>query len=546
MRPGFTIMLLLLSLQVAHGSIEKWNVPVTSYIQSSPAAYEGTTIFGSHDGRVYAIDIETGREAHASFQVPDGGAVDMHPAVADGMIYVGSDKGSVYALDASNLQLAWAANIGGVWQSRPVVSNGVVYVGSLNGTVYALDASDGSVKWTYVTGGEMDASPALYNGRLYVASNDGRLYSLYAKNGSREWSLALGGLWTSSPVISDGVLYIGSMDGSVYSISVAGPQINWKRNVGSGVMATPLVLRDRVIVGSNDHKVRAFNAVSGNVLWSFETGGSVQGDAAYAPDEIGGYTIYVGSNDNKVYALDWRDGSEKWSYDTGGWVSARPLVHGSLLVVASHSGRAHGLSTVSCSFTEPEERAGVSGTRVTVYGNAWSDSGVERVEVRVNGGEWKEARGTTGWRIDLTSEDLRTRELLLECRTIAAEGAERAPYNALSLIYQGSSMLDRPMKVEYPRGEVAYGSDVLLKITDENGNPLAGVAASWPGGTSLSNQRGEVVVKVLVEGESEVELRSSGYETKVVKLRAGTNWYLYGGIGVAVLAIGYFLFLRRH
>ncbi|RLG19104.1 hypothetical protein DRN67_03530 [Candidatus Micrarchaeota archaeon] len=541
---ALALFVLLLAIPLAHASIEKWNYYVGSnnYIYSSPVLYNNQAVFGSHKGMVYSVDVESGRGREV---LRTSGHFDTHPLLVEDMIYIGSSDGKLYALDAESMILNWSADVGGMWQSSPAYADGVLYVGGLDGKVRALDALSGAELWSFQTGAEIDSTPAVREDEVYVASTDGTIYILGSKDGELEWKAPLGRLWTSAPLVDGNLLYIGSLDGSVYALNLESRTIEWKYSTEGGILSTPTIFQGSLIVGSNDHKVYSLSASNGDELWVFETKGSVQGQAAVANSEQG-FTVYIGSNDDRIYALDGEDGSLKWSYDTGGWVASRPLIAGSLLIVPSYSERLHALSTQSCEFVEPPDFTSISGAHINLIGNAWSDFGISGVDVRLKQGAWQSASaGRTDWRATLSTAGLSYGEIVIECRTRSVEGIEQEPYNALTLYYS-SMPVEHTFEVEYTREEVPFGSDVVLKITDEKGEPLAGITASWLGGSAISNQKGEVVVKAYGEGQTEITLSADGYETRVIKLKVGTNWALYAGIGFVLILAAYFLLMRRH
>jgi outer membrane protein assembly factor BamB len=51
-------------------------------------------VFGSDDGRLYVVDLDSGRERWV-YEV--GGAIKGGPAVAGGALFVGAEGGGVYA-----------------------------------------------------------------------------------------------------------------------------------------------------------------------------------------------------------------------------------------------------------------------------------------------------------------------------------------------------------------------------------------------------------------------------------------------------------------
>ncbi len=65
------------------------------------------------------------------------------PALADGVIFVGSNDGKLYAVDAETGATKWTFAATGRIASSPAVSGGVVYVESYDSQLYAIDAATG-------------------------------------------------------------------------------------------------------------------------------------------------------------------------------------------------------------------------------------------------------------------------------------------------------------------------------------------------------------------------------------------------------------------
>ena len=105
------------------------------------------------------------------------GMVNSSPAVADGVVYVGSWDGRLYALDAETGQEKWRFKTDGQVYSSPAVAGGMVYIGSLDGRLYALDAETGQEKWSFKTGSPVPSSPAVAGGVVYFVDKEGYLYA---------------------------------------------------------------------------------------------------------------------------------------------------------------------------------------------------------------------------------------------------------------------------------------------------------------------------------------------------------------------------------
>ncbi len=73
-----------------------------------------------------------------------GAAIFSSPTVANGVVYIGSQDGKLYALDSETGTVLWTYLTGLPIDSSPTVTNGMLYVGSWNGKVYAFGLPPGA------------------------------------------------------------------------------------------------------------------------------------------------------------------------------------------------------------------------------------------------------------------------------------------------------------------------------------------------------------------------------------------------------------------
>jgi outer membrane protein assembly factor BamB len=62
-------------------------------VDSSPVTVGDRVFFGSDDGRLYGLDVKTGKQV---FQHICGERVTATPAIADGRLVIGDGEGNVY------------------------------------------------------------------------------------------------------------------------------------------------------------------------------------------------------------------------------------------------------------------------------------------------------------------------------------------------------------------------------------------------------------------------------------------------------------------
>jgi outer membrane assembly lipoprotein YfgL len=279
------------------------------------------------------------------------------PAVADGRVYAAAAEGRVLALDLQTGKRVWEFKAdkdeGLRLTGGPGVGGGLVVVGGLDGTVLALDAADGSERWRARVRSEIIASPTVSQGLVFVRGNDGRISAFDAGSGEQRWyaerelpSLTVRG---NAPLTAGpGLLFAGNDDGTLVALSIQDGRLLWEQVVGLPEGRTELermadvdgaVVIDGVTLVANSFKSRtlAIDGPSGRPMWQSDHGGA--GAIGVAPS-----AFVVSTAAGSVYALDKASGVALWSQP----VLARrsltgPAVHGDYAVVGDYAGYVHWL-----------------------------------------------------------------------------------------------------------------------------------------------------------------------------------------------------------
>jgi outer membrane protein assembly factor BamB/predicted MPP superfamily phosphohydrolase len=102
------------------------------------------------------------------------------PVVVDSLVILGAIEGRLYALNVNTGELAWEVPTGeALFDSSPVVYGDEVYISTLFGSLFQVDVSTGTVHNRYQLGKGFVFSPIAYqNGTVYAATLDGRVMAL--------------------------------------------------------------------------------------------------------------------------------------------------------------------------------------------------------------------------------------------------------------------------------------------------------------------------------------------------------------------------------
>jgi outer membrane protein assembly factor BamB len=139
----------------------------------APVVGDGLVYVPTGTGPLLALELDTGGEAWR-FDPPDG--VQASPALADDTLYAGCLDGRLRALDAETGEVEWVGGGEKYWGGPTVGKRGVYAVGS-EGEV-ASWTRDGRERWRVRIDPRVSGSPAPADGRLFVGTNDGLLYAL--------------------------------------------------------------------------------------------------------------------------------------------------------------------------------------------------------------------------------------------------------------------------------------------------------------------------------------------------------------------------------
>ncbi|MCY4556714.1 MAG: PQQ-binding-like beta-propeller repeat protein [Chloroflexi bacterium] len=260
---------------------------------SSPALDEagGIIAVGSEDGGLYAYNALTGENLHWSPFRTDG-KVWSTPVLRNGVAYFGSQDGSVYAVSLETGALVWRFDAGGAVVARPLIHKNLLIVGSFDRQLYALGLNDGQPRWQFTAENWWWATPVSSGRAVYAASMDGNVYAI-DDNGVLLWTYDMGAPIVADPVLVERGIVIASREGRVVLLRASAsaqepPQEIASYSVRDGEIKAPLVKsgaigfggtteQEVVYVGTDDGKVLRLQVLSGFMPhWCYDTENNVQ------------------------------------------------------------------------------------------------------------------------------------------------------------------------------------------------------------------------------------------------------------------------------
>ncbi|MEQ9350841.1 MAG: PQQ-binding-like beta-propeller repeat protein, partial [Alphaproteobacteria bacterium] len=314
---------------------------------SPPTVAQGLAFAMDADGRVSAVDLESGQQRWRRDLAPDhereglwGGGI----AWQDGRLYVATGFAQVIALDAVTGSELWRRRLSGPMRSGPTVVGNRLFVLTIDNRLTALATDDGSELWTHaaieetaaILGG---ASPAVASGVVVAAFSSGEIFALREENGRPLWSDTLAALRRidavssladirGAPVIAGDQVIAASHSGRMVAIDLPTGRRIWE--LPAGGINMPWVAGDYVFTVTSDGQVLAIQRQTGQVRWTtalarFTDADEDQRIAWYGPVLAGDRLILAGSH-GVALALSPYTGALLGSLDLGGPLSVPPVV----------------------------------------------------------------------------------------------------------------------------------------------------------------------------------------------------------------------------
>ncbi|KHA60312.1 membrane biogenesis protein [Vibrio variabilis] len=314
----------------------------TYYSKLSPEYAYGKVFVASRDGKVKALDPETGKTLWEQTIKAEG----VSPRLAGGItagysqLFIGSENGEVIALNEETGELNWRVAVDGEVLAAPATDSNLVIVHTNEGTVLALDQKDGTQKWAIST--EVpnltlrgNSAPVTVSGGVFWGTANGRLAAAIAERGQLIWQQPIGlpqGATEidrlvdvdATPLVLGSTLYIIGYNGQLTAIDLRSGKPAWKRNYSS---ATDIASDgSRLFVVTDKDHLAAFDARSGTELWKNER---LEHRLLTAPTVINGYVV-VGDNEGYLYWIDRNSGEfvSKQLVDSSGFAVPPVVIPG--------------------------------------------------------------------------------------------------------------------------------------------------------------------------------------------------------------------------
>jgi outer membrane protein assembly factor BamB len=212
-----------------------WKFKTGNKVRATPLLYQGKLYAPSFDGIVYVLDPANGNllwkfeTEGAHLNSDDFGwdrnSINSTPVIQDSLMVFGSRDGSVYCVNINSHKQKWKFSYGPSWAiASPIIRNNAVLTSwSDNSLFCSIDLQSGKEKWKYNCGSYVYPNPVADEKHVYTGAGNGKVFAFDFETGALKWEYQTAGAVLSSPLLDHGTLYIGSDDGNVYAIEEGVP-----------------------------------------------------------------------------------------------------------------------------------------------------------------------------------------------------------------------------------------------------------------------------------------------------------------------------------
>ncbi len=255
-----------------------WDSRLSALLAGGPVAGLNKVFIGSENGKVYALDAQTGELV---WQASIKGEVITAPAVDSGVVVVNTASGIMKAFNADNGEELWeieqdvpALTLRGI--SQPVIASGGVIVGTGKGGVNVYLLNKGQQGWSTEIGEptgstelerviDVDSSPVVFGDKIYAVSSRGNLAAIELKSGRILWKRQYSSYRQIS--IYRNTIFLTNLRGHVYALDRVNGIERWSNLALANRSVTgPAIVDNYVVVGDFEGYLHWLNQETGEIV----------------------------------------------------------------------------------------------------------------------------------------------------------------------------------------------------------------------------------------------------------------------------------------
>lgn len=310
----------------------KFTVAGTAF-DSTPSIVDGVVYVGDMDGRLYALNLETGAKLWEQ-KFEDGFLAAA--AVREGRLFLGDIAGKFYCLDAKTGKTLWTFATQAEIDSSANFYRDRVIVGSQDATLYCLNAAEGKLVWKFAIADQIRCTPTVVENRAFVAGCDSKLHVVDLDTAQEVAAVEIEAPTGVTPAVRGDLVYFGTEAGAFFAVNWKSATVAWTFQPAKGSQpfrSSPAVASEAVVFGGRNKRVHALDPATGKELWEFTARNRIDGSPV-----IVGQRVLVGAADGRMYGFDLRSGKVVWQHEAGGGFNGSPAVSRGRLVIANDNG----------------------------------------------------------------------------------------------------------------------------------------------------------------------------------------------------------------
>lgn len=307
----------------------RWTFLAGGAVRVRPTVDNGAVYFQADDGFLYRLDAATGalgwkrRIVEAPIErLPfddsksrfDRFGADV--LAVEGRLFVGTHDGRMLALDPETGAERWSFAAGDAILAAPALDRGILVFGSYDGRIHGLEARTGRSIWSFDAKAPVVSTPALHRGAAVVGTRGYDLLALGLGDGVPAWKRYMWMSWVeSSAGMMDDVAYVGSSDAAaVFAYHVPSGRRLWKTDVHGWAWGRPATTPARLYVGTSgqvgypvEHRgeLLALELASGRALWKYAAAKPDSGAYGFPGSACTGLgRVFAAGLDGRVYAFE--------------------------------------------------------------------------------------------------------------------------------------------------------------------------------------------------------------------------------------------------
>lgn len=256
----------------ADGGGEKWRADIDAQMHAPAVAARGVVVVQTINGMVIGLAAGDGREIWRFQSTVPVLSVrgTSTPVIIENIVFIGLANGKLVALDIETGSQRWAARLASAdgdsdieritdIDATPLILGGHVVSGSYNGRVAVVDAASGQISWSKDANVAGDISEGF--GNIYFASVEGEVWAYDARAGQLKWineHLLRRGMGNTSTWVN----YVVTVDyeGYLHVLSQVDGRIVGRLRVDDEMTRSPLLVNDnRLYVLNNSGRITAYS-----------------------------------------------------------------------------------------------------------------------------------------------------------------------------------------------------------------------------------------------------------------------------------------------